>query len=120
MFYDSLIAKLTVWGDSRIAAIDRLRRALDEYRVAGLRTTLPFFRWLVREDAFRNAQFSTTYLDEVLAARTGPFVPPQPSAEQDATVAAALHTWFTSHHAAGGSVSSGSAWRRAARGESLR
>ncbi len=120
LFYDSLIAKLTVWGESRSEAIGRLGRALAEYRVAGVRTTLPFFRWLVRQDAFRDGRFSTTYLAEVLQAKTGPFRPPGPAAIRDAAMATALHAWFTSHHASTAPPSPGSAWRRAARDESRR
>ena len=48
VFYDSMISKLVVWADTREDAVRRLTRALDEYRVVGVRTTLPFFRWLVR------------------------------------------------------------------------
>ncbi len=59
VFYDSLIAKLTVWGETREEAVRRLTRALDEYRVVGVSTTLPFFRWLVRQPEFSAARFST-------------------------------------------------------------
>ena len=70
-----MISKLIVWGDTRERTIDRLTRALDEYRVVGVKTTLPFFRWLVRQPEFLAAEFDTTYLDRVLASRNGePFV----------------------------------------------
>ena len=46
--YDPMIAKLAVWGRTRDEAIDRLKRALDEYEVSGITTTLPFFREVVR------------------------------------------------------------------------
>ena len=52
MFYDPMLAKLVVWGEDRAAAIGRLRRALGEYHVAGIRTTLPFFRWLLEQPEF--------------------------------------------------------------------
>jgi acetyl-CoA carboxylase biotin carboxylase subunit len=119
--YDPLIAKLTVWGDTRTTAIERLRRALDEYQVAGVRTTLPFFRWLVREPAFHEADFSTTWLDDILASRTEPFVAPGPEQERDVAVAAALHAWFARGRAASpGAPPASGAWRRASRHESLR
>jgi acetyl-CoA carboxylase biotin carboxylase subunit len=119
--YDPLIAKLTVWGDTRRTAIERLRRALDEYQVAGVRTTLPFFRWLVREPAFQEAAFSTTWLDGILASRTEPFVLPRPEQERDAVIAAALHVWFARGQALpSDTIPASGAWRLAGRHESLR
>src|SRR5678815_4655614 len=100
MFYDSMISKLVVWAATRGEAIARLRRVLDEYRVVGVRTTVPFFQWLVRQPEFASAQFDTTYLDRVLAERRGrPFVEPTETDELDATVAAAIAAWIRSHRA---------------------
>ncbi|MBA3948798.1 MAG: acetyl-CoA carboxylase biotin carboxylase subunit, partial [Acidobacteria bacterium] len=59
IYYDSLIAKLVVWGETREVAIGRLRRALSEYQVRGVSTTLPFFRWLTEQPAFATADFHT-------------------------------------------------------------
>jgi acetyl/propionyl-CoA carboxylase alpha subunit len=50
--YDPLLAKLMVVADDRRAAIARLARALEEFEVAGLQTTLPFHRWLVDQPGF--------------------------------------------------------------------
>ncbi|MGD2207734.1 MAG: acetyl-CoA carboxylase biotin carboxylase subunit, partial [Anaerolineae bacterium] len=52
-YYDSLLAKLVVWGESREAALGRLAGALAEYRVVGLPTSIPFHQWLVSHEAFR-------------------------------------------------------------------
>jgi len=122
VFYDSLIAKLVVWGETRESAIARLRRALDEYRVVGVSTTLPFFRWLVEQPAFAEAAFSTTYLDGVLAARQGqPFREPSSQDVQDAVVAAAVAAWSASHRASTATPAEDrGTWRRAARLDSLR
>jgi acetyl-CoA carboxylase biotin carboxylase subunit len=120
LFYDPLIAKLTAWGASRDEAILRLSRALDEYRVAGVRTTLPFFRWLIRQPAFVGGQFSTTYLDEVLETRTGPFQPMSRIDERDAAVAVALDAWFRRAGAPTASSSPRSEWAQAGRREGLR
>jgi acetyl-CoA carboxylase biotin carboxylase subunit len=120
LFYDSLIAKLTVSGASRTEAVERLARALDEYRVVGVKTTLPFFRWLVRERAFIDAAFSTTYLDTVLADRREPFVTPSAADEADAVVTAALAAWMRAHAAAAAPGDGGSQWRRTGRFEALR
>jgi acetyl-CoA carboxylase biotin carboxylase subunit len=63
IYYDPLISKLAAWGRSRDEAIDRLRRALDEYQVGGIRTTLPFFREIVRDEEFRSAKLDTGFID---------------------------------------------------------
>ena len=61
--YDNLIAKLMVHGHDRDAAIDRLRRALDECEIGGVQTTLPFHRLVARSDAFRRGELSTGWVD---------------------------------------------------------
>src|SRR5215831_13115169 len=71
VFYDSMIAKLIAWAGSRQEAIARMTRALEEYEVLGIRTTIPFFLWLMREPDFLAARFDTTYLDRLLSARRG-------------------------------------------------
>jgi acetyl-CoA carboxylase biotin carboxylase subunit len=63
-FYDSLLAKLVVWGESREAAIRRLSGALDEYRVVGLPTSIPFHQWLMAHEAFRQGEYDTSFLPE--------------------------------------------------------
>lgn len=121
IFYDSMISKLVVWGATRDEAIARLTRALDEYRVVGVTTTVPFFRWLVQQPEFLESRVSTTYLDGVLAARNdAPFVVADAVDERDATVVAALSAWFRAHGAATQAAARDSAWRRAGRRESLR
>jgi acetyl-CoA carboxylase biotin carboxylase subunit len=62
IFYDPLISKLAAWGRDREESIDRLRRALDEYQVGGIRTTLPFFREIVRDEEFRAARLDTGFI----------------------------------------------------------
>jgi acetyl-CoA carboxylase biotin carboxylase subunit len=64
-FYDSLLAKLIVWGPDRPTAIARSRRALAEFRVSGVSTNLPFHRGIVDNDAFLDAEVSTNLLDRV-------------------------------------------------------
>ena len=61
--YDNLIAKLMVHAGDRPAAIDRLRRALDETEVAGIQTTLPFHRFVARDPTFRAADLSTGWVE---------------------------------------------------------
>jgi acetyl-CoA carboxylase biotin carboxylase subunit len=122
LFYDSMISKLVTWAGTRPEAIQRLTRALDEYRVVGVKTTVPFFRWLTRQPAFLEGAFDTTYLDRVLADRHGqPFDEASATDERDAAIAAGLAAWLRAHRAsAGAPASSGGQWRRASRLEGLR
>ncbi len=93
IFYDPLISKLVAWGADRTQAIARMRRALHEYEVVGIRTSLPFFRWVLSQPDFEAARFDTTYLDRLLKARRGePFVSAGEDYEEVAAIAAALHT----------------------------
>ncbi len=64
--YDPILAKLIVWAEDRPAALARLRRALSEYRIAGIATTLPLFRLLLDVPAFREGALHTGLLDELL------------------------------------------------------
>jgi len=64
LFYDPLLSKLVVWGRDRTQAISRMRRALAEYQVVGVRTTLPFARWLMEHPRFIAADFSTDFIAE--------------------------------------------------------
>ena len=67
-YYDSLAAKLIVHGRNRTECLMRLRRALDEYVVAGIETTLPLFRALVRNPEIQNGQYDIHWLEKYLAA----------------------------------------------------
>jgi acetyl-CoA carboxylase biotin carboxylase subunit len=62
IYYDPMISKLAVWGRTRREAIDHLRRALDEYEVGGIKTTLPFFRRLVRDAEFIEGKLDTGFI----------------------------------------------------------
>jgi acetyl-CoA carboxylase biotin carboxylase subunit len=64
LYYDPLLSKLIVWGRDREQAINRLRRALDEYQVLGVRTTIPFARWLTEHPRFLAGDFSTDFIAE--------------------------------------------------------
>jgi len=120
--YDSMLAKLITWGDTRRDAIATLGRALNEYRVVGLRTTVPFFQWVVRQPDFIESRFDTTWLDRVLAERRGqPFVEAAGTDEEDAALAAALAVWMRAHRAvADAPAEAGGPWRRLARQDALR
>lgn len=63
-FYDSMIAKLIVWAPDREQAIARMLRALDEFVIEGVKTTIPFHLALLQNDHFRNSEVSTRFLEE--------------------------------------------------------
>ena len=125
IYYDSLISKVISWGDDREQAISRMVRALSEYAVSGLKTTIPVLLWLLRDADFLAARVDTAFLDRALAARGGqPFQEISGDSEEVAVLAAALHTCLRANVASpdgrdGRSVPPTS-WKRAARLEGLR
>ncbi len=62
--YDPMIAKLIVWGETRAAAILRMRRALEEYRIVGVRTNIPFHQSMMDSHRFMGGQFDTRFVEE--------------------------------------------------------
>src|SRR5947209_3808346 len=60
--YDPLISKLAVWGRTRAEAVERMRRALSEYSVGGIKTTLPFFREVMRDPEFIAGRLDTAFI----------------------------------------------------------
>ena len=121
IFYDPLISKLVAWAEDRPGAIARMRRALSEYRVAGIRTTIPFFTWLLAQEAFVDGRVHTAYLDELLHARNGqPFVEPTPADEDVAAIAAAMHLALPVSAPVAAPAADASRWRAEARREGLR
>ena len=65
-FYDSMVGKLIVWALTREEAISRARRALREYRLEGIKTTIPLHLRLLKGEAFRSGEYHTGYLEELL------------------------------------------------------
>src|SRR5262249_38499697 len=121
VFYDSMIAKLIAWAGSRQEAVDRMARALHEYQVLGIRTTIPFFLWLMRQREYLAGDYDTTYLDRLLAGKTVErFNQLTEEEEELAAMAAALDAWFRASGGAGRAPTSAAAgWKRAARREAL-
>ncbi|MEE8349731.1 MAG: acetyl-CoA carboxylase biotin carboxylase subunit [Acidobacteriota bacterium] len=62
--YDPIIAKVITYGSDRLQAIHRMRRGLDEYKISGVRTTIPFFQALLSHPAFVEAKLHTDFIDE--------------------------------------------------------
>ena len=64
LYYDPMVAKLIVHGATRTEAIDRMLAALDQYHIAGVRTTIPFCRAVLQHPAFVSGEFSTGFVRE--------------------------------------------------------
>ena len=63
-YYDSLISKLIVWGDTRGEAILRMRRALEEYKILGVQSNIPFHQRLMDSHRFMAGQYDTRFVEE--------------------------------------------------------
>ena len=63
-YYDSMIAKLIVYAPTREEAIKKMKRALDEFVIEGIHTTIPFHGLIMEHDVFINGDFNTNFLDE--------------------------------------------------------
>jgi acetyl-CoA carboxylase biotin carboxylase subunit len=87
--YDPLLSKLIAWGNSREEAISRLRRALDEYTITGIRTNISLFRRILSEPEFLSGEIHTKWLDQWLARPRPRVVPARPGTEAAAAIAAA-------------------------------
>jgi acetyl-CoA carboxylase biotin carboxylase subunit len=119
--YDPLIAKLITWGRDRLEAAQRMRRALMEYSIHGIKTTIPFHQRVMADPEFLKGEIDTTYIDRRFAGR------PHAWDESDrdvALVAAALHAFVRDQaHLATRSAQAGRAespWKLAARQAGLR
>jgi acetyl-CoA carboxylase biotin carboxylase subunit len=121
MEYDPLLAKLIGYGDSREQAIGRLRRALQEYSIGGIKTNLPLFRRILAQPEFLSGSVNTG----LLARMSDSASKDSDSEQQQIAVIAAgvfMHSSKSSSAAttsAGDSVAS-SSWKKTARAEALR
>jgi acetyl-CoA carboxylase biotin carboxylase subunit len=100
MDYDPLLSKLIAWGNSREETIARLRRALEEYTITGIKTNAGLFRRILAETDFLRGEIHTKWLDELLQRSPSVAAPTNGSANADraadaASIAAAL--WQVKH-----------------------
>jgi len=65
MEYDPLLSKLITWGSTRVEAIRRMYRALTEYRIHGIKTTIPFFKRLLFHPEFIKGNYNTHFIEEM-------------------------------------------------------
>jgi acetyl-CoA carboxylase biotin carboxylase subunit len=119
IFYDPMLSKLVCHGQTRDEAIARMKRALTEYRVDGIDTTIPFFTWLVDHPDFRAGKFDTSFIDRHLA-ELNLERRDDVDALVDAAIAAAAIMTFEDSQRVQISDETESAWRRAGRVEAMR
>ncbi len=115
VFYDSLLAKLVAYGPDRDAAIARLVRAIDEYRIGGVQTTLGFGRWAVQTEAFRSGQFDTGFISKHYSPEHLEAEGSEAEAEVAAILAAYLWNRDAALKAAPAVPAGASGWKRARR-----
>ena len=119
VFYDPMLSKLVCHGATRDEAIARMKRALMEYRVEGIDTTIPFFTFIMNHPDFAAAKFDTSFIDKILkevdfgeaTARDG---------QLDAAIAAAAIMAFEESQNVRLPEDGGSTWKRTGRIEGLR
>jgi acetyl-CoA carboxylase biotin carboxylase subunit len=120
IYYDPLIAKLVVWAEDRHLAVERMHRALNEFVLDGVATTIPFHRWVMASEVYRRGDFDTSFVEKY-------FRPEATHVERLEKAAAVLCTLLT--HFREGAPASGAPgrdgtagvdpWRLAARREGV-
>jgi acetyl-CoA carboxylase biotin carboxylase subunit len=116
IYYDPMISKLVAWADDRPAALARMRCALAEYRVRGIRTTIPFFQWILEDEDFLAARIDTTFIDRKLGARNGrPLVHTDEDQAVFAAIAVAVRQFTAAALPPAAPAASTSRWQQAAR-----
>ncbi|HID93337.1 MAG TPA: acetyl-CoA carboxylase biotin carboxylase subunit [bacterium (Candidatus Stahlbacteria)] len=88
LFYDPLIAKLLVWARTRDEAITRMRRALTEYKIRGIKTTIPFHERVMENAHFISGNYDTGFVENVLDV-----IPKRKAHTEIAAIAAAINAY---------------------------
>jgi acetyl-CoA carboxylase biotin carboxylase subunit len=92
-YYDPLISKLVSWGESRGQAILRMRRALEEYRIVGVRTNIPFHQRMMDSHRFMGGQYDTRFVEERFSMEDG-----DEGKNTNQEIAAVIATLMTHQH----------------------
>ena len=116
--YDPMLSKLITHGVDRQDAIVRMKRALSEYRVEGIETTIPFYAAIMDNEDFRNANFDTGFIDRFLAETH--FETTSADERTEVAMIAAAILAFEESQKVKLPVDADSAWRRAGRVEAMR
>jgi len=119
--YDPLLSKLIAWGNSREETIARLRRALDEYVVTGIKTNAGLFRRILSEPDFLRGEIHTKWLDQLLTRKKHAPLENESNAANAAAIAAALSQYSQLQKTAApqSTQDSASRWKQEARRDQL-
>nr|WP_263364938.1 acetyl-CoA carboxylase biotin carboxylase subunit [Edaphobacter acidisoli] len=117
--YDPMLSKLIAYAPTRLAAIDRMLRALDEYVIGGIKTNISLFRRILTDEDFRAARIDTGYLERLLS--TAPAADNKTEVPEDiVALAAALFSASTQLTPSESEPTQPSRWAQAGRQEALR
>ena len=90
--YDPLLSKLITWGNTREEAIERMKRALSEYQIYGIKTTVPFFKHLLRHPKFFAGDYNTHFISNLEKESEGK----EPEEKTVALIAAGIKSYLES------------------------
>ncbi len=90
IYYDPMIGKLVTKGSTRQEAIDRMTRAIDEFAITGIQTTLPFCKYAINHDAFKSGKFDTKFVQNHFS----PEVLKNENNEEEEKIAVAMSSLF--------------------------
>jgi acetyl-CoA carboxylase biotin carboxylase subunit len=126
VFYDPMISKLITWGRDRDEAIGRMRRALKEFVVKGIKTSIPFHRVVLENPRFLSGHFDTSFIDTEILPGKNTLLPPDPQEKEVAIMLAGIAAFRRDRELAAraqsahGSTASASGWRLAGRRAQVR
>ena len=86
IYYDNMIAKLVVWAENRAEAITLMKEAINNYKIEGIKTTLPFGGFVMNHEAFISGNFDTHFINNYFTA--------EGLLENNDEVAALFSAWF--------------------------
>lgn len=122
VYYDPLVAKLIAWGSDRKEAIHRMLRALSEFHVEGIRTSIPFHQSLLRDEDFVKGEIDTEFLERLESKRERPQSTDEKETRRLAAIAASLAAYLearTDRKPKTTTPERTSAWKLTAREEGL-
>jgi len=125
MFYDPMVAKLITWGRDRNEAISRMRRALGEYVVKGIKTSIPFHRAVLENPRFLSGHFDTSFIETEILTQDATLEQVDEEEQRVAIMLAAIAAYHRDRELAtrtqpSNGAGSGSLWKAAGRSRQLR